>query len=36
MSARKYPKDLRLIEFYDAEKDEIITFITNNFELGRL
>ena len=24
------------VEFYDAEKDEVITFITNNFELGRL
>lgn len=27
---------MRLIEFYDAEKDEVITFITNNFELGSL
>ena len=36
VSEKKYPEDLRLIEFYDAEKDDIITFITNNFELGRL
>lgn len=36
VSEKKYPEDLRLIEFYDAEKDEIITFITNNFELGSL
>lgn len=35
-SEKKYPEDLRLIEFYDAEKDEVITFITNNFELGSL
>ena len=28
--------DLRLVEFYDAEKEEIITFLTNNFELGPL
>lgn len=36
ISEKKYPEDLRLIEFYDAEKDEVITFITNNFELGSL
>ena len=36
MSAKKVPEDLRLIEFYDAEKDEAITFITYNFELGSL
>ena len=36
VSEKKYPEDLRLIEFYDAEKDEVITFITNNFELGSL
>ena len=27
---------MRLIEFYGAEKDKVITFITNNFELGSL
>ena len=36
VSEKKYPEDLRLVEFCDAEKDEIITFITNNFELGSL
>jgi len=36
VSEKKYPEDLRLIEFYDAEKDEVIAFITNNFELGLL
>lgn len=36
ISERKYPEDLHLIEFYDAEKDEVITFITDNFELGSL
>ena len=36
ISEKKYPEDLRLIGFYDAEKDEVITFITINFELGSL
>ena len=36
VSEKKYPEDLRLIEFYDAEKEEVITFLTNNFELGPL
>lgn len=36
ISEKKYPEDLRLIEFYDAEKEEVITFLTNNFELGPL
>ena len=27
---------MRLIEFYDTEKEEVITFLTNNFELGPL
>ena len=35
-SRKKYPEDLRLVEFYDAEKEEVITFLTNNFELGPL
>lgn len=35
-SRKKYPKDLRIVEFYDAEKEEVITFLTNNFELGPL
>ncbi len=36
ISEKKYPEDLRLVRFYDAEKDEVISFITNNFELGPL
>ena len=36
VSEKKYPEDLRLIEFYDAEKEEVITFLTNNFKLGPL
>lgn len=36
ISEKKYPKDLCLIEFYDAEKNKDITFITNNFELNPL
>ena len=36
ISEKKYPQDLRLVKFYDAEKDEVISFITNNMELGPL
>lgn len=35
-SRKKYPKDLRIVEFYNAEKEEVIIFLTNNFELGSL
>lgn len=28
VSEKKYPEDLRQVEFYDAEKEEIITFLT--------
>lgn len=35
-SSKKYPEKLRLVKFYDAGKGEVITFITNNFELGPL
>lgn len=35
-SNKKYPENLRLIKFYDREKDEVISFITNNFDLGSL
>ena len=31
-----YPKNLRLVEYQDAESDEVITFITNNKDLGPL
>jgi hypothetical protein len=36
ISEKKYPEDFRLVKFYDAEKDEVISFITNNLELGPL
>lgn len=36
VSEKKYPVDFRLVEFYDAESEEVITFLTNNFELGPL
>lgn len=35
-SRKKYPKDLRIVKFYNAEKEEVIIFLTNNFELGPL
>ena len=35
-SEKKYPVDFRRVKFYDAEKDEVYSFITNNFELGPL
>lgn len=31
-----YPENLRRIEYLDAESGEVITFITNNFDLGSL
>jgi len=36
ISEKKYPKDFRLVKYYDAENDEIISFITNNMDLGPL
>lgn len=36
ISKKKYPEDLRLTESYNNEKDEVITFMTNNFELNDL
>ncbi len=36
VSRKKYPEGPRLVEFYDIEKEEVITFLTNNFELGPL
>ena len=35
-SRKKYPKDLRIVEFYAAEKEVVIIFLANNFELGPL
>ena len=31
-SKKLYPEKLRLIEYYDAEKDNYLVFMTNNFE----
>ena len=35
-SSKLYPDNLRLVKYYDAENDEVISFITNNFDLGPL
>ncbi|MDR7209320.1 IS4 family transposase [Flavobacterium piscis] len=35
-SKKLYPKKLRLIEYYDAEKDNYLIFMTNNFEVSAL
>jgi IS4 transposase len=30
----KYPKELRLIRYYDEERAKMLTFLTNNFKLA--
>lgn len=35
-SSKLYPDNLRIVKYYDAENDEVISFITNNFDLGPL
>jgi hypothetical protein len=35
-SKRLYPGKLRLVEYYDDEKDIVFVFITNNFEVSAL
>jgi len=35
-SKRLFPKPLRLVEYYDDEKDMIFVFLTNNFEVTAL
>lgn len=35
-SKRLYPEKLRLVEFYDKEKDNYLVFMTNNFEVTAL
>ena len=35
-SRRLYPEKLRLVEFYDRENDELLVFLTNNFEVSAL
>ena len=31
---QKYPKELRLINYYDKETDKLLVFLTNNFKLA--
>ncbi|MDR2562688.1 MAG: IS4 family transposase, partial [Prevotellaceae bacterium] len=35
-SKKLYPEKLRLVEFYDAQNDESLVFLTNNFEVSSL
>ena len=35
-SKRRYPEKLRIVEYYDDEKDMIFVFLTNNFEVSAL
>lgn len=34
--SRIYPKNLRIVEFYDLENNEELRFITNNFDISAL
>jgi len=35
-SKKLYPQKLRLVEFYDKENDELLVFLTNNFDVTAL
>jgi hypothetical protein len=35
-SKKLYPEKLRLVEFYDSKNDELLVFLTNNFEVSAL
>ena len=35
-SKKLYPEALRLVEYYDSEKDVLLVFLTNNFEVTAL
>jgi len=35
-SKKFYPEELRLVEFYDEINDELLVFLTNNFEVSAL
>jgi len=35
-SKQLYPESLRLVEFYDIEKDNKLSFLTNNFDITAL
>jgi hypothetical protein len=34
LTKTKYPKELRLIRYYDEERKKMLTFLTNNFKLA--
>jgi hypothetical protein len=34
LTRTKYPKELRLIRYYDEERQKMLTFLTNNFKLA--
>jgi hypothetical protein len=34
LTKTKYPKELRLIRYYDEERDKTLTFLSNNFKLA--
>jgi hypothetical protein len=34
LTKAKYSKELRLIRYYDEERDKLLTFLTNNFKLA--
>jgi hypothetical protein len=33
VNVKNYPKELRLVRLYDAKRDEVFEFLTNNFDL---
>ena len=35
-SKKLYPEKLRLVEFYDSQNNELLVFLTNNFEISAL
>lgn len=35
-SIKRYPEKLRLVEFFDAENNELFTFLSNNFDVSAL
>jgi IS4 transposase len=35
-SKKLYPEKLRIVEFYDAVNDELLVFMTNNFDVSAL
>ncbi len=35
-SKQLYPENLRIVEFYDQENNELLVFITNNFEVSAI